>query len=449
MQGDINTHGVAPVGPGERISSVDMIRGFALLGILLMNIVAFAWPHQAYSDPTIAAGDSGKNLAAWFLNYVLFDGKMRALFSMLFGASVVLMTSRAEQRGAAAQIADIYYRRTLWLLLFGVIDAYVILWPGDILYSYAVCGLLLFPLRKLSARRLLLVGALVLAVTIPKLLLEANNIQTLRSQAGEASRLTAAGQSLSDEQKEAQKGWEAKLKEMKPGPAEVQKEIDRRLAAGYPTLFVSLIDINSMLQSTEFYRWFVWDITGMMLLGMGLLKLGVFSATRSNRFYALMVLLGYGIGIPLNAWIASRNVASHFDLTHIFQNACAYDAGRFSVALGHVGIMMLIYKAGLFRFLTSALAAVGQMALSNYLFQNIVCTLLFNGYGFGLFGRLERFQLYGVVLAVWIVQLVGSPIWLRHFRFGPMEWLWRSLTYWKRQPMRIGGAVVYSQAATG
>lgn len=312
IQADTNAHlaelATAPVGPSERISSVDMIRGFALLGILLMNIVGFAWPHQAYNDPTIAAGDSGKNLAAWFFNYVLFDGKMRALFSMLFGASVVLMTSRAEQRVGQAQIADIYYRRMLWLLLFGIIDAYV---------------------------------------------------------------------------------------------------------------------------------------TGMMLLGMGLLKLGVFSAIRSNRFYALMVLVGYGIGIPLNAWIASRNVASHFDLANVFQNACAYDAGRFSVALGHVGLMMLIYRAGLLRFLTSALAAVGQMALSNYLFQNIVCTLLFNGYGFGLFGRIERFQLYGVVLAVWVVQLVASPIWLRYFRFGPMEWLWRSLTYWRRQPMRIRGAVGY------
>ena len=142
-------HTFAPVIVKERISSVDTLRGFALLGILLMNIVGFALPGNAYDDPTIAGGATGMNLAVWAVNYILFEGKMVAIFSMLFGAGVILLTSRAEQRGAEAAIADIYYRRTLWLIAFGMAHAYYI-WNGDVLYFYGCAGLVLFPLRKLS-----------------------------------------------------------------------------------------------------------------------------------------------------------------------------------------------------------------------------------------------------------------------------------------------------------
>ena len=135
--------------PDERVSGLDTIRGFALLGILLMNIAGFGLPFAAYDNPVPAGGYTGKNLLTWFVVSIVADGKMRAIFSMAFGASVYLLIDRLIRKGAAASAADIHYRRMLWLLLFGLIHGYLI-WSGDILYVYAMCGLVLYPLRKLS-----------------------------------------------------------------------------------------------------------------------------------------------------------------------------------------------------------------------------------------------------------------------------------------------------------
>ena len=153
----------APVTNRERIVSIDTLRGVALLGILLMNIVVFGLPENAYDDPTIAGGHTGLNLAFWYANQIFFEGKMRTLFSMLFGAGVVLLTLRAEERGGGLRARGIYYRRTLWLVVFGLLHAYFI-WMGDILYYYGVVGLMLFPLRKLRPAALLAAGALLLMI---------------------------------------------------------------------------------------------------------------------------------------------------------------------------------------------------------------------------------------------------------------------------------------------
>ncbi len=448
-----DTPGVAPVAPSERISSVDTLRGFALLGILLMNIVGFALPNNAYDDPTIAGGATGINLAVWAVNYVLVEGKMRAIFSMLFGAGVVLLTSRAEQRGGEGRVADIYYRRCLWLLAFGLAHAYF-LWEGDILYGYAVVGLVLFPFRKLSAKGLLIAAAVVLAVLVPKNISEGLHIQSLREKAAAADAATAAGKTLTEEQREDQRHWTEKLKEMKPPASEIEKEIGEH-HAGYWKLFMWRQKRVSRYESVGFYRWGFFDSAGMMLIGMALVKLGVFSAARNYRTYALMALAGYAAGLSINCYVAYRNIQIHFDAIgmlfrwtpHSLFMWLGYDVERLAVALAHVGVLMMICKAGALKWLTSRLAAVGQMALSNYLVHTLICTTLFYGYGFGLFGKLQRFQIYGVVLAIWIFQLTASKIWLRHFRFGPVEWVWRSLTYWKRQPMRLGVPLVAGTAA--
>lgn len=433
----------APVAPTERISAVDTVRGFALLGILLMNIVGFALPGNAYGDPTIAGGATGINLATWALNYVLVEGKMRTLFSMLFGAGVVLLSSRLEQRDPTAGVADIYYRRVLWLLAFGLVHAYFF-WEGDILYFYAVCGLILFPFRKLKPKGLVLAGLLVLAVLVPKNIREGLEMRSQYEKATAADVAAAAGKTLTEEQRDAQKEWTEKLKDWKPSASEIEKETaDHR--AGYWKLYQRREKSVSHDESVGFYRWGFFDSAGMMLLGMGLIRLGFFSATRSYREYALTALAGYAVGIAINSYVAYWNVRLHFEVVPaLFRwtpygilNWTGYDVERLAVALAHASVLMMICKAGLLRWLTSRLAAVGQMALTNYLTHTIVCTTLFNGYGFGLFGKLQRYQVYYVVLAIWVFQLAVSKPWLRHFRFGPAEWLWRSLTYWKRQPMRL------------
>ena len=175
-----------------------------------------------------------------------------------------------------------------------------------------------------------------------------------------------------------------------------------------------------------------------MLLGMGLMKLGVFAAERSRSFYAWMAALGYGIGLPLMILDATELIRHEFKDDYMLQGGIFYNAfGSLVVALGHVGLIMLIVQSGALTWLTRRLAAVGRMALSNYLTHSIVCTTLFYGYGFGLFGQINRTGLAAIVLTIWVVQLWISPIWLKHFRFGPAEWLWRSLTYWRIQPMKL------------
>jgi uncharacterized protein len=168
------------------------------------------------------------------------------------------------------------------------------------------------------------------------------------------------------------------------------------------------------------------------------MKLGVISAARSAKLYAALVAVGFAVGLPLHTFATWWTYHRGFDPIDIAWLSATYDPGRLAVALAYIGVVMLVVRAGLFRMLTASLAAVGRMALTNYLATTLVCTTIFNGYGFGLFGSLQRYQLYFVVLGIWAVQLVISPIWLRYFLFGPAEWAWRSLTYWKAQPLWRG-----------
>ena len=176
----------------------------------------------------------------------------------------------------------------------------------------------------------------------------------------------------------------------------------------------------------------------MMLLGMALFKLGVFSASKSRGVYMLMVIIGFGIGIPLILTGLSQHEAHDYAQEYSQFVGMQYNYwGSLGVALGWVGIVMLVCKAGLLNFIAAALAAVGRMALTNYLMHSIVCTLFFYGYGLGYYGSFNLAEQMIVVGAVWLFQLIASPIWLTMFRFGPAEWLWRSMTYWRRQPMLI------------
>ncbi|HEX2569216.1 MAG TPA: DUF418 domain-containing protein [Polyangia bacterium] len=426
---------VAPVSRTERIPSVDVLRGAALLGILLLNILVFALPDMATGNPTLLGQATERNVITWFIVSVLFEGKMRAIFSMLFGAGVYIFTARGEERRGGELVADIYYRRTLWLVAFGLVHGYF-LWPGDILFSYGIFGLMLFPLRKKSPRFLITAGILLLLAPFPSNLVSRQQTRELQARAETAEALARAGKPLTEEQKDDQKAWAERLKDIRPDPAAIQKEIDAH-RAGYWAVFRHRAKEVARWNGNGLYRGGLFDIGSMMIIGMGLMKMGVFSAARSRRFYALMALLGYGIGVPLNAWAAYWRLSHHFDPMASIASYLPYGLSRLTMATGHIGLIMLVCQVGVLSWLTRRLAAVGQMALTNYLTHSVVCTLIFNGYGLGLFGQLERYQIYYVVLGIWIAQLLLSPIWIKRFRFGPMEWVWRSLTYWKPMQMSL------------
>ena len=423
----------APVRAEERISSLDTLRGFALLGILLMNIVGFGL-HNAYDNPLVAGGAEGWNLAAWVTMHILAEGKMRCLFSMVFGAGVVLLPGRAEERGAGGGAADIFLRRNLWLMLFGIFHAYL-LWYGEILYPYGLCALALYPFRKLPARTLVLIGAvMVLGIAAANGLNGYLAMDTLKRGA-EAEQLARAGTKLTAEQEEAKKKREEMLKEDHPSPEEVEKANKQWRGSLWEVLKIRG-KIVWRWHNLAYYHVLYFDLFSMMFLGMGFYKLGIFSAARPAKFYALLALGGYAFGVPVNSFTAWTIVKSGFDLPTRLFCSTVYDVGRLSIALAHLAVLMLLCQKGWFGFLLRPLTAIGQTALSNYILHSLVCATLFTGVGFGLFGRLQRYELYFVVLTIWAVQMMISPMWLKRYRFGPLEWCWRSLTYWEKQPMK-------------
>jgi uncharacterized protein len=403
----------APAGPvpqPERIASLDVLRGVAVLGILVMNIQSFSMPGVAYINPTAYGDLQGANYWVWYLSHLLTDQKFMTIFSMLFGAGIILMTSRAEATGRGS--AGVHYRRMAWLLLFGLLHAHL-LWYGDILYFYAVCGFVVYLFRRLPPGWLLGFGLLSAAV--------ASGISLLF---GWSMRYWPEAQVASF----TAENWQP--------PAEA---LERALAV-YRGSWLDQMRLRG--RDAIFFETFLlvfgvaWRAGGMMLIGMGLFKLGVFSARRSAIFYGALLGLGALVGLPVVGYGVHLNEASGWDVRWSFFFGSQFNYwASILVALGWVGLVMLLCRSGALRAVRRVLAAVGQMALTNYLMQTIICSTIFYGHGFGQFGAFERTGQLATVLAVWAVQLTWSPLWLRWFRFGPFEWLWRSLTYLRLQPM--------------
>ena len=270
----------------------------------------------------------------------------------------------------------------------------------------------------------------------------------MREKAAQASVAESAGKPLTEEQHRAQRLWADELKQIQPTATGITQEIRYHLGSYWEGFAYRTKHAGILFGLFGF----PYESLGMMLIGMGLLKMGVFSAERSYCEYALMAVLGFGFGLSSAGYIGWRNVRNNFSPGEFFSATCCghvtsptYDLERLSAGLGFVALVMLIVKAGLFRRLTSWLAAAGRMALTNYLMQTVTCVLLFDGLGLGLYGRFQHLQLiFYVLLPMWAFQLAFSAVWLRYFRFGPIEWLWRSLTYWKLQPMHAS----FSESAT-
>jgi len=418
-----------------RIYSIDVLRGFAVLGILLMNILAFALPGSSRMFPNSIPNNTGLNLAVWSGTQLAVSGVFRTLFSMLFGASVLLFTSRGDERMPPGEVADLYYRRTLWLMAFGLVHAYLLLGWIDVLLLYGLVGLFLFPFRRLPARRLALIGVAVMAVPLSYSVYGALGRYQERAAAARVEEHRAVGDSASAGDLLLAGRWEGRVRGNTVTPAAQRDELETH-RAGYWANLRAVFHTFAGVLSTIFENWF-WDVAMMMFFGMALLKWGVLTAERSNRFYVWMALLGFGAGLAIKAYQLHLMFVDRFDPFSISAVEATYHPARLLVALGYIGVVMLICRSGRLRAVTRPLSAVGRMALSNYLLQTVLCVILFYGFGFGLFARLERWQVACVAGVIWTLQLLLSPIWLRRFRFGPMEWLWRSLTYLSMQPMRM------------
>jgi uncharacterized protein len=425
---------LAPIDKNERIFSLDILRGFVLCGILLMNIVGYGlW--GAYRDPTVAGGADGWNLRSWEITTMFFEGTMRGLFSLLFGVGMFVLTDRLEKKGAGVKVADIYFRRTLWLIFFGLVHGYLLLWGGEILFSYGIMGLLIFSFRKMSPKKLTAIAIFLMCCgSLWDYADHRSNLKMVEN-AAIAKKYTTEGKPLTKELKDAEKKWNEKLDERSP---EFLNDKIQHFRQGYFQVVAFLAPFNKEGDMLDPYRWDPWDVLSMMLLGIALFKWKVLTAERTYKFYGWMAVIGYAIGLSINYYELRIVLDSNFSFTGFSQATLTYYWGRLFTAMGHVGLIMIFSKLPILAWFKKAIAAVGKMALTNYLMHSVICMFVFTGAGFGLFGKLERHELYYVVFSIWIFQLIISPIWLTYFRFGPAEWLWRTLTYLKRQPMRKG-----------
>jgi uncharacterized protein len=430
---------LAPIAESERLLAVDALRGFALLGILMVNIWTFAYPFAAMMNPahpalTPYAGEFGPlERILWLVQHLFFDMKMMAIFSMLFGAGLVLMVDRAHER--AAGLRSVYYRRVLWLLAIGLLHAYF-LWYGDILVLYAICGLILYPLRSWRPFTLIAVSIPVLIVPIIMFLISAAFFWYLRDMAGQAEASIASGGTPSAQQQDMLEAWQEIRAGFDPTPAQVAEQVAAfRGSPGEVIWNNAILSLSMHLQMIP--MWGLWRAGGLMLIGMALMKLGILSGQRTSRFYAKLLVAGYGIGLPIVAFGAWDQMRSGFDAVRIMAVGWNINyVGSIFIALGHIGLVLLVYRNGLAPQLLQRLAAVGRLALSNYLAQTLIATTFFFGWGLGYFAAVERVWLVVFVLSVWALQLAWSPVWLRYYRYGPAEWLWRSLTYMRIQPLR-------------
>ena len=423
-----------PVSADQRLRTLDVLRGAALLGIVLMNIPFSGLPMAAYANPNVWGGNDPLNVGVLAVQWVLFDGKMRALFSMMFGAGIVLFMQRALERDNSVRAADLLSRRMLWLILFGALHGWLI-WAGDILYAYGLFGLLIVPMRNVSPRKLLITAGVALLLLSLAIVGQGFSHRSTRNEAMAARAVEAQGRPLTKEQQDAKKEWDEAYNQALPSKQKLQEEIDN-YRKGYGGVMTERARIMRQFNFVPVYFPGGFDIWGLMLIGMALFKLGILQGERSSGFYARMAAIGYAVGIAVNSLSIYGMIAYNYDIVaSMFWNT-PYQIGRVSVALGHASVLILLAKSGGMRWLTDRLSAVGQMAFSNYISHSIIYALVFYAPGLRLFGQLQRYQLYYIVLGMWILSLAISPIWLRHFRFGPLEWCWRSLTYWQRQPMR-------------
>ncbi|MBO3698738.1 DUF418 domain-containing protein [Roseivirga sp. E12] len=404
------TYILNPVDPNARIVSMDILRGVAVLGILVMNIQSFAMPSVAYSNPTAYENLSGNDLWVWLMSHVFADQKFMAIFSMMFGASIVMLSQKARKEHMRS--TDLQNRRFVFLALFGLVHAYL-LWYGDILFIYAICAFFMFMFRSKKSGVQMKAGVILLIIGSALSLIIGYTTPVWEPgeyDATETEIWTPEASAISEEIEYYRGTWE------------------RQILYRAPQAF--------QMQTTIFVFETFWKVAGLMLIGMALYKRRVFKGKQSTKYYSKMIGYGLGLGLPLVVMgtILDFNYEWDFRLSFFFFSQLNY-WGSVLVALGYVGVVMILTKDSARGFISRRMADVGRMALSTYLMQTIICSFLFYGHGLALFGDLDRsFQLV-VVLAIWVFNIAFASIWLKSFKYGPFEWLWRSLTYGKVQSM--------------
>ncbi|WP_370000186.1 DUF418 domain-containing protein [Winogradskyella sp.] len=415
-----NFKNIKPTTATERIPSLDFLRGIAILGILFINIESFVYPnpwsswHYGY--------ESSIDHTTRFWVYFLTQGKFYTMFALLFGVGFVIFMERIQQKVNGLTTMDIYARRLLWLFVIGVIHAYFI-WDGDILYHYAVCGLFLLPFRSMKSKNLVLIVLFLASFLFIKSYESVSKRQESYSNYTKALYKEEANRT--DKDYKLITSWENRYTKKSPNLSE-EVEVPK------PTYWQGVINSyeNHNVHKGEFYyQSLILSTLIVMIIGMLLFRTGIFSDYKSWKYYwpiAVSVLI---IGLAINylryyQWTYEDHIPNISTC-----NALLFTFPKEILGVGYILILNGAYQKYLRNVRFKVFTKIGRTALSNYIFQSIILGLLFYGYGFGLHNSFSRFELLGFVVAIWAIQIICTHIWLRNFKQGPLEFLWRKLTY--------------------
>ncbi|KPF62642.1 hypothetical protein IP88_14455 [alpha proteobacterium AAP81b] len=424
---------VARIGGSERIVQLDVLRGIAILFILFMNIQYmgdFADPDYYPNRVSWTALDQ----AAWWVNRLL-DGTQRGLLELLFGAGVLIMARAAMAPDGPVAVADLHMRRNIWLMVFGIAHGVILLWPGDILFSYGTAALLIFPFRRLAPRALLALGLVInIGLQLPNVSEYGERVALFEAASAASTRLADGAAPTLGERAALTARAEAEAEARGPDPDKLAAEGAQILGpiATYVPYQQALWVIVQFTQVGIYWENII-EAFGTMLIGMALFKWGIIQGQARPRTYLLLLVAGYGIGLALRipATIAQLRFEALPDIGMV-----TFSLARMFLVMGHVGAVSLALTTNGGRALLKPFVANGKLPLSTYMGASAAGVLLFGGPFLGLWGQLGFGQLFGIACTIIAVQIVLANLWLKAFVTGPLEWLWKSLSYAERQPFR-------------
>ncbi|OAN67130.1 hypothetical protein A7X12_00420 [Sphingomonas sp. TDK1] len=427
---------LAPVRGAARIDVLDILRGLAILGIFFMNIPFEGQTALVMLNRPQMIGWTPLDQWSWAFVEVALEGTQRGVLEILFGCGLMVLAARAMRPDGPVAVADLYWRRNLWLLGFGLLDIFVFLWTGDILHVYALAALFLFPFRLLGPRVLLALGSLfALGMAVSGVPLYVERVELVAA-APLIEKKVAAHQPLTRDEQAKQKDWQKLLERRATGGEDARKirEMEKKGHAGSWLAYAGMnigFYIEFMLPELALT---VAEAFCMMLVGIALWKWRVVQGGRSTRFYAILLLCCYVPGLIARA-VGAHEALSPVPIAHSYW--ITQEPARMLVSIGHVALVNLLVRSGAGQAVLAPFKAAGRTAFSLYFLQQFIAIyILFAPWGAGLWGKLSWSGLYAVALAVLLFEVVLANLWLRMFAMGPMEWAWRSLAYVRWQPFR-------------
>jgi uncharacterized protein len=408
--------------PSPRYLELDALRGFAVMGILLMNIVGFSMPEIAYISPAAYGGTDMHDTITWALSYVFVDGKMRGLFTILFGASMMLIIERAQANDENP--ARVHFARMVWLAIFGLAH-FFLLWFGDILFLYAAVGCIAFYLHGLTAEDLLRRALLIFTIGFIGYSVMFGSLLYVQYQAS----LPGANAATIENLAQILAGFDS-------GTAVTAADITLH-QSGFVPIFLDKIQ-NNLFGPLILVAYNLAETLPLMMIGMALYKNAFVTGKWRAAVYSRWGMRLTFIGTILLTGIAIGLIHADFDMLLMLNASYAWNwPSQLLMTIGYAALLIGLIQKFQGSFWIDRVAAVGRAAFTNYLGTSLMMTFIFYGWGLGLYGSVGRAELYLFVLAAWALMLLWSKPWLHRFRYGPLEWLWRSLARRQVQTMRI------------